>query len=247
MCILSIFFYGNVYSSSKDTVFIKDNNDKDKEVVEYKKDDNKVEDTVPKNDINLYRTYSSSYNIDTVSLSKIRETNTETVAWITVDRTNINYPVLKTSDNDYYLSHDINRTYTTNGWIFMDYRNDPLMNDKNTIFYGHNLLNKTAFGSVSNLFTDDWYKKSNHIIMVKTDAGLFKYEVFSVYYIDPEVYYLQTAFYSNERYKDFLDTILSRSMYNFKVDLSTDDKIITLSTCTEDNKNRKVVHARKIN
>ena len=102
--------------------------------------------------------------------------------------------------------------------------------------------------TLKNILNKDWYTNNeNRIVTLYTPEKILKYEVFSVYYIDPEVYYLQTAFYSNDRYKEFLDTILRRSMYNFKVDLNTDDKIITLSTCTEDNKNRKVVHARKIN
>ena len=128
----------------------------------------------------------------------------------------------------------------------MDYRNSPSMEDKNTIFYGHNLLNKTAFGSLANLFTDKWFNKSNHRITIRTESGIYTYEVFSVYYIDPEVYYLQTSFYNDETYKEFLDTLVSRSLYNFNVELSTDDQIITLSTCTEDNKNRKAMHARRI-
>ena len=242
--IISLFFYNNVYVS-EGVVYAKDETNKD--VVEYKKEDTPVQEEVTSNvDINLYRNYSSKYDIDTVDLNSIKEVNTETVSWIMVDRTNVNYPVLQTIDNDYYLSHDINRTYTTNGWIFMDYRNDSLMNDKNTIFYGHNLLNKTAFGSLSNLFTDNWFYKSNHIIEIKTAEKIHKYQVFSVYYIDPEVYYLQTSFYSDDRYQEFLNTILSRSLYNFNVELNTNDKIITLSTCTEDNKNRKVIHAKMI-
>ena len=245
-CLLAFFFYNNIYIS-KNTVFVPENNiTKDK--IEYKEiiDDDTTTNNNNSEDINLFRKFSSKYNINNIDFNELKSINDDVVAWITVDSTNINYPVVLTSDNDYYLEHDINKSYTTNGWTFMDYRNSPDMSDKNTIFYGHNLLNKTAFGSLSNLFTDKWFKNSNHKINVRTENGFYTYQVFSVYYIDPEVYYLQTSFYNDERYKDFLNTLVSRSLYDFNEVVGVEDKIITLSTCTEDNKNRKVIHAKRV-
>ena len=135
---------------------------------------------------------------------------------------------------------------TINGWVFMDFRNNSDLSDKNTIFYGHNLLNKTSFGSIANIFTDNWYNTSNHKIMIKNNMQINTYEVFSIYYIDPEVYYLQTSFFDDNSYMEFLNTLKSRSKYNYGIQLSSNDRIITLSTCTDDNKGRKVVHARLI-
>ena len=82
--------------------------------------------------------------------------------------------------------------YSINGWTFMDFRNDTMLNDKNTIFYGHNLLNKTAFGSIANLFTENWLMNSSHKILVVTESKIYTYEIFSVYYSEPVSYYLQT-------------------------------------------------------
>ena len=70
--------------------------------------------------------------------------------------------------------------------------------------------------------------------------------MFSVYTIDPEVYYLQNNFSDKESYIAFLNTLKSRSKFDFKLNLTSDDKIITLSTCTSDNQNRNVVHAKLI-
>mgnify|MGYP002627390419 CR=1 FL=1 len=128
----------------------------------------------------------------------------------------------------------------------MDYRNDINMSDDNTIFYGHNLLNKTSFGSISNIFTKKWFNSSNHYIIVRTPTKKYVYEIFSIYYIDPEVYYLQNNFYSDSEHKAFLDKLKGRSKFKFSATVSTNDKIITLSTCTDDNKGRKVVHAKLI-
>ena len=120
------------------------------------------------------------------------------------------------------------------------------MDNKNTIIYGHNLINKTAFGSLSSLFTDKWFNNSNHRIILYTLDGSYTYEIFSVYYKDPESYYLNTNFSSDNDYLVFLKSLESRSIYNFNIKLNSDDRIITLSTCTDDNKGRKVVHAKLI-
>ena len=128
----------------------------------------------------------------------------------------------------------------------MDYRNSSIMDNKNTVIYGHNLINKTAFGSLSSLFTDKWFNNSNHKIIIYTLDGNYTFEIFSVYYKEPESYYLNTNFSSDNDYLFFLKSLKSRSIYDFNVELNSEDKIITLSTCTDNNKGRKVVHAKLI-
>ena len=202
----------------------------------------KKENTIISKYMNLYQYYGQT-SFQDINLKKIKEkVNNDVVAWLSVDGTNVNYPITQSNDNDYYLNHSIKKNKTTDGWTFMDYRNNNDMKDKNTIFYGHNLLNKTAFGSISSLFTDRWYSTSNHKIMVLTQTNKYIYEVFSVYYSEPVVDYLQVSFEDNE-YINFLSNLKSKSMYNFNVDLTNNNSIITLSTCTEDNTGRKVVHA----
>lgn len=194
---------------------------------------------------NLYNKYAKT-KINDINFNDLREVNNDVVAWLIVDGTNVNYPIVQTIDNDYYLNHNIKREPKVSGWTFMDYRNSKMMSDSNTIFYGHNLLNKTGFGSLSNIFTDKWFNSSNHRIIVVTENKRYVYEVFSCYSIEPEVYYLNNNFSNNTEYQKFLDTLVSRSNYNFNVNLTVNDKIITLSTCTDDNKGRKVVHAKLI-
>ena len=197
------------------------------------------EEKINKNEINLYKKYSS-YDINKINFSKL---NKNVVLWLMVDGTNINYPVVQGSDNDFYLNHDINKNLKSSGWVFMDYRNK--LDDDNLIIYGHNLANKTAFGSLINLYNDNWFNNSNHLIIVKTKNKKYIYEIFSIYEIEPEIYYLQNNFYKKE-YEEFLEVIKSRSIYNFNVDLDSNSKILTLSTCTNNNKNRRVVHAVRI-
>ena len=192
---------------------------------------------------NLYQKYGMT-DIKDINFNDLRETNSDVKLWIMVDGTNINYPVVQTDNNDYYLKHNILKRRSTDGWIYLDYRNN-MNNDKNTIFYGHNLLNKTAFGSVSKMFTKNYFNNSNHEIYVIDDNNIYVYKVFSIYYSKPVTDYLQIEFYDDE-YLDFLNGLKSKSKFDFGVDLSVEDKIITLSTCTDDNSGRKVVHAKQI-
>ena len=194
-------------------------------------------------EMNLYRIYGK-YSLGDINFEDLRNKNADTVAWIMVEGTNINYPIVQTDNNDYYLNHSYDYSYSVNGWTFMDYRNSSNMQDSNTVFYGHNLLNKTSFGSIDKLFKN---KQSDIKIRVLTaDRQIFTYQVFSAYYIDPEIYYIQTSFYNLDEYQQFLNTIAGRNIIEVDNTVTISDKIITLSTCTDDNKGRKVVHAKLI-
>lgn len=252
ICTSFIFYQNYLYVDNNDITYV-DNNIVDNEQVDNSKPENTTSEEPSRdpnggyssNETNLYRKYGK-YDVNNLNFNELRETNSDVVAWITVDGTNVNYPVVQTADNDYYLKHDILKNYRSSGWVFMDFRNELDLSDDNTIFYGHNLLNRTSFGSLQTLFTDKWFNNSNHYIVIATPDIKNVYEVFSVYTIDPEVYYLQNNFYTDEEYQKFLDTLKSRSKYNFNVDLNINDRIITLSTCTDDNLGRKVIHAKLI-
>lgn len=200
---------------------------------------------VDKTELNLYRKYGK-LDINTVDFSELKKINSRVVAWLMVDGTSVNYPIVQGTDNEYYLNHDILERPKASGWTYMDFRNHADLNDTNTVFYGHNLLNKTAFGSLANVFTDQWFQNSNHYIVVRTENTKHVYQVFSCYYINPEVYYLQTDFYSKTEYQEFLNTIQGRSIYDFGLEVGVEDKIITLSTCTDDAKGRKAIHAKLV-
>lgn len=250
LCLLLLFSY--TYVDYKDLKYVNNNilYDEvysDREVKDYlsdKDESNNMVDLQTK-EINLYRKYGS-INIDEFHFSSLNNISSDIVSWLLVDGTNINYPIVQSSNNDYYLNHDIKGNFSINGWTYMDYRNNVAMNDRNTIFYGHNLINKTAFGSLINIFSDEWYHNSNHFIVVYTDNKKYVYEVFSSYIISPETYYLKINFNSNLEYMRFLKVLQNRSLYDYHVDLTSSSRIITLSTCTDDNLNRRVVHAKLI-
>ena len=185
-------------------------------------------------------------NLISVNFDDLLKINNETKGWIQVNGTNINYPFVQTSNNDYYLTHSYDKSYNQAGWVFMDYRNDTESLDKNTILYAHGMNNKTMFGSLRNILSSSWYNNTNnHIIKLSTPTENTLWQVFSVYHIETTNDYIQTEFTSDEEYQTFLDTLKGRSAVTFDTSLNTTDKILTLSTCY--NKTDKVVmHAKLI-
>ena len=176
---------------------------------------------------------------------KLKEINTDIVGFIEVDNTNISYPVVKSSDNSYYLNHSYKKEKNNIGSIFLDYRNDLDNLSKNNIIYGHGRLDNTMFGSLNNLLdSNNLDSKESYYITLSTPNSIMTFKIFSVYTIPKEGYYIKTYFSSNKYFKEFLETIMKRSIYNFNTDVNTNDKILTLSTCKDNFGKRVVVHAK---
>lgn len=190
--------------------------------------------------------YYIKFHLIDVDITELKEKNSDTVGWINVNNTNINYPFVQTKDNSYYLNHSFDKKYNEAGWVFLDYRNNKELNNRNTILYAHSRLDKTMFGSLSKVLKSSWYNnKDNRIIRLSTNTENTLWQIFSVYKIPEENYYITTNFNTNEEYSKFLNTIKQRSIHNFNTNLDTNDKILTLSTCYSDTE-RTVVHAKLI-
>ncbi len=189
---------------------------------------------------------NSKYNFEQI-FSKLLKINNETVGWIIVNGTNINYPVVKHSDNDYYLHRDFYKTKTSHGWIFMDYRNNVENLNDNTIIYGHRLKNETMFGNLDLALNKNWYTNPDNLeITFNSVNENMKWQVFSIYSVNYTIDYLKTNFSNEEDFNKFIDLISRRSVYNFGVSLNYGDKILTLSTCASGNNRRMAIHAKLI-
>lgn len=181
----------------------------------------------------------------TIDFSSLKEINKDTIAYINVNNTNINYIVVQGKDNSFYLNHNFEKKWNIAGWIFGDYRNKFDGFDKNLIIYGHNMKDGSMFDSLKNTLNKDWYENpNNYQITLTTEKETYNYQVFSTYSIIAEDYYINTSFNSDEEYLNFLNTLKSRSVYNYNVELTTKDKILTLSSCLGDGKKRVVLHAK---
>lgn len=184
-----------------------------------------------------------------IDFDKLLEINKDTKGWIKYNNDEINYPIVQASDNEYYVRRTFYKKYNQAGSIFMDYRNNSL-EDKNVVLYGHNMLDRSMFGSLKDILENDFFLKNenNYIQIYNTDSELLTYQIFSYYIIEKEEYYIKTSFNSDNEFLKFLNTIKGRSFKKFNVDLDINDKILTLSTCVgnEGTTRRKVVHAKRI-
>lgn len=198
-------------------------------------------------EVSINNTEASLLNID---FNRLISKNSDIIGWIKVEGTDIDYPVVQTNDNGFYLTHSFDKTYNKAGWIFADSSNLKLKDsqfDDNTVIYGHNRQNRKMFGTLSNTLTKEWRvcEKNRYINFLTLNNSMI-WEIFSTYTIDSEDYYIKNNFASDKEYKEFLETIKNRSIYNFNTNLTTDDKILTLSTCTNIGEGRTVVHAKLI-
>ena len=215
--------------------------------VKEKEDNDNTENVNPPEDVsNDYWDYIKM-NLLEVDFNELLKKNPDTVGWIEVKGTNINYPIVQTTDNSYYLTHAFDGSKNEAGWVFMDYRNDAVNFNQNTILYAHSRLTGSMFGSLKNILNSSWYtNKENHIIRLSTPTENTMWQVFSVYTIPKESYYITPSFNSDEAYGEFLNTMKSRSEVDFSAEVNTSDKILTLSTCKDNFGNRVVMHAKLI-
>lgn len=186
----------------------------------------------------------TKYNID---FNKLKQQNSETVAYLKVNGTNIDYVVVKANDNDYYLKHNFNKEYNGAGWVFADCRLKFDGTDKNLVIYGHNMRDGSMFGTMKNALNSQWYNnKENLEITLVTELEECKYQIFSIYQVEKEEYYTTTDFRNKEEFKNFIQNIKGRSIKDFNVEVTDEDSILTLSTCANNNKYRVVIHAKKL-
>ena len=171
---------------------------------------------------------------DKTNNNKIAEQIKSTV--IVEEENGDEYPVVKGTNNSFYLNHCFDKSNNSAGWIFADYRNKFDNTDKNIVIYGHNIRDGSMFGSMLNILNAKWYEnEENTNITLYTENEKCMYKVFSIYKIENE-----------DEFEDFIKTLKKRSIKDFNVDVSKDDNILTLSTCANNNKYRVVLHAKKV-
>lgn len=185
-------------------------------------------------------------NMIEVDFFDLKEVNKDTVGWIQVNGTNINYPFVQTKDNSYYLTHAFDKSNNSAGWVFLDYRNNRDFTDKHNIIYAHGRYDKTMFGTLRNALTNGWLKnKNNFVFKISTPYENSLWQVFSIYHIPTTSDYLQIKFKDDEEFNKFTKMLIDRSAHKFDTKVGSNDKLLTLSTCYNETE-RVVLHAKLI-
>lgn len=182
--------------------------------------------------------------LEKIDLDALREENEEVVGWIHIPGTRINYPIMQGQDNQYYLKHTWNNYPNGAGSIFLEHQNSADLTDFNTVIYGHNMADGSMFAALHS-YAYSWFAEKNPYVYVKTDAGVWRYEVFASYNASTEGTTYGLSFNEEQTRQDFLDAALAQSQIRTKVIPEITDRILTLSTCTGGGyDSRRVVLAR---
>lgn len=174
----------------------------------------------------------------TTDFKELYAANSDTVGWLKISGTEIDYPIVQCSDNDYYLENNFYKKYTKYGTPFLDFQCGTKTLSKNTLIYGHNMSNETAFGQLKN-YTDISYFKKHPLIKYNTLYKSYTFKIYAAFYSTTEksadngyiFYYISTDM-SNSSFNGYIEQVNERKMYSTGVDINSSDKIITLSTCT---------------
>ncbi len=176
-----------------------------------------------------------------VEFDKLKEINEDVIAWIAFDNLDISYPVLYSGDNGYYLRRTFNGTNNTAGSIFMEAANEPDFSDYHTILYGHNMKNGSMFGKLKKFKEQEFYEENQYFTVYTQDAA-YRFRIFSVQTVSLEDEIYTVGFGPDEEFKRFALTLQENSLYDTGVEVSGEEKIVTLSTCTYSDELRFVVH-----
>lgn len=181
---------------------------------------------------------------DNKDIKKLKEINEDIIGWINIPNTIIDYPIVQGVDNTYYLDKNTKKEQAKEGSIFLDSLNDSSFNDKNNILYGHNMAGDIMFGGLR-FYRDQDYLDKHPLIKIYTENEIREYEIFSVYVTNAEYDYRTKLFNETNTFDSFLKRISEPSLINRNIDIGSEDKILTLSTCAFDFDNaRLAIHAK---
>ena len=184
---------------------------------------------------------------------KVHQKNQKLIGWVKIDDTIIDYPVMQTINNEYYLDHNFNQEEDRNGCIFMDYQCDVVKGCDNIILYGHHMKSGKMFGTL-NKYSSESYFEEHPVIQFDTIYEKGKYQVMYVFrskvYSEEDVtfkYYQFINAASEMEFNSYLNEMAALSLYDTEVTAAYGDKLLTLSTCDyQEKKGRFVVVAKKI-
>ena len=170
--------------------------------------------------------------------------NRDGIGYLYIEGLNLKLPLVQTTDNNYYLNHTFNLEENKGGCLFEDARINKGLYADNIIIYGHNMKNGSMFGSLGKYSNYDfWNTDNNSIIYVFTGKLVRKYKVFSCYITPPSGDTFTYNFESVDELRNYAVAMKTKSQYDTGVDISEAEQILTLITCTNNSKQRFIVHS----
>ena len=196
-------------------------------------------------DKSVYTAYKPTAENEGKTFQQLKQLNDEVIAWLTVNDTNIDYPITQAGDNMKYVNTNAEGRYSLSGSVFLDYRNDSGFSDFNSIIYGHNMDKKTMFGEVG-YFGDEKYfstHKYGNLYFEDTDHTI---EFFAFIHTDA---YNSSIFWPNvpeDMRQEYLNRLLDEAQHVRNIGVTTDDRLVLLATCSPDSTNGRDILVGRI-
>lgn len=186
-----------------------------------------------------------------IDFASIKKQNDEIYSWIYIPNTNINYPVCQSKSNDnFYLDHDIYKNYSFPGAIYSQSCNKTDYSDRVTLLYGHNMIDGSMFADLHKYSDADFFNK-NKYMYIYTENKKLTYEIASAFIYDDRHIMNSFNFSNDDEFQEYLDTVSNPRSVSKNVreglSLTTNDKIVTLSTCLNSGQGRYLVQWVLIN
>ncbi len=192
-----------------------------------------------------YPALSSADRGPEINFEKLQKMNPDIVAWIQIPGTTINYPVVQGTDNQHYLRYTAANVENAAGALFVDYRQSAGFDWYNTIVYGHNRKDDTMFSQLTRYLSQRfWESYPNITVYLPGETRV--YEICAVYISPPVARAYVAVLETKASYQSYLDTMMRLRIYDTGIQVTTDQTLLTLVTCTDDAENRVVVHAVRI-
>ena len=166
-----------------------------------------------------------------IDLDALRQVNAQVLGWISIPDTKISYPLVQGEDNDYYLNHTWDWAKSSLGAIFLDRRSSGDLTDFHSVIYGHRMKNGSMFADLRHYSSED-YLSEHPSVYISDSSGLYRYDIFAVYEADVTGHTYTFSFDSDAAKQEYIDESLEQSLFDTGEELTAQDRIITLSTCT---------------
>ena len=186
--------------------------------------------TIPDEPVAAVDENGVEYEYDPVDFDALLEVNPDTVAWIYMEDSVINYPVVQGTDNEYYLHYLFTGEYNNTGTVFMDFRNNADFSDRNTVFYAHHMRNGSMFNTIYKYRDQEFYDEHKTLV-IQTPDGAYLAEPFAGLETDGYVDYVRIDFSSDSDYMMYITDLRAQSTFTSDIEIDSEDQILTLSTC----------------
>ena len=180
-----------------------------------------------------------------IDFEELKKINPDIVGWLTMKNTVIDYPVVKGEDNEYYLHHLYTGEWNSLGTLFVDFRNYELFTDRNTIIYGHSMLNGSMFFILEKYKKQSFYEEHKEFIFETPDK---KYRLlpFAGKIMDGKEAFVEFDFDSDEEFYEYLDYYIRNSTFKSDVEVTGSDKVVMMIKCSDDFEDARYVLLCKV-